>query len=78
MLNSSILCAHHEVPTNHRQVLDICVCQVHAKILSAGWSLDGLHLALGFFDGNVGIRDVNGVEKVTITRCVTMDTGAFS
>lgn len=47
------------------------MCQVHAKILSAGWSPDGLHLALGFFDGNVGIRDVNGVEKVTITRCVT-------
>ncbi|CAM9531119.1 unnamed protein product [Ectocarpus sp. 6 AP-2014] len=42
--------------------------KVHAKILSAGWSPDGLHLALGFFDGNVGIRDVNGVEKVTITR----------
>lgn len=45
--------------------------QVHAKILSADWSPDGLHLALGFFDGHVGIRDVDGVEKVTISRYVS-------
>eukprot|EP00903_Cladosiphon_okamuranus_P013353 g12445.t1 len=42
--------------------------KVHAKILSAEWSPDGLHLALGFFDGHVGIRDAEGVEKITITR----------
>lgn len=42
--------------------------QVHAKILSADWSSDGLHLALGFIDGRVAIRDAEGVEKITITR----------
>lgn len=42
--------------------------QVHAKILSAGWTSDGLHLALGFIDGQVGIRDAKGVEEVSITR----------
>ena len=47
--------------------------QVHAKILSADWSPDGLHLALGFFDGHVGIRDVEGVEKISITRWVVND-----
>ncbi|CAM9409830.1 unnamed protein product [Pylaiella littoralis] len=47
--------------------------KVHAKILSADWSPDGLHLALGFFDGHVGIRDADGSEKITITRCVVQD-----
>lgn len=42
--------------------------QVHAKILSADWSSDGLHLALGFIDGHVGIRDAEGVEKITVIR----------
>lgn len=45
--------------------------QVHAKILSTGWSSDGLHLALGFIDGHVSIRDADGAEKITITRWVT-------
>lgn len=42
--------------------------KVHAKVLSADWSSDGLHLALGFIDGHVGIRNADGVEEVTITR----------
>lgn len=46
----------------------IAKVQVHAKILSTDWSSDGLHLALGFIDGRVGIRDAEGVEKTTITR----------
>ena len=57
-------------------ILRLCA-QVHAKILSADWSPDGLHLALGFFDGHVGIRDVEGVEKITITRWVVND-GIYS
>lgn len=42
--------------------------KVHAKILSADWSSDGLLLALGFIDGTVSIRDTEGLEKITITR----------
>jgi hypothetical protein len=34
--------------------------QVHAKILSASWSNDGQHLAIGFIDGRIMIRDRDG------------------
>ena len=42
--------------------------QVHAKILSAAWSNDGQHLALGCIDGRIMIRDSSGEEKVSISR----------
>ncbi|CAN0288205.1 unnamed protein product [Discosporangium mesarthrocarpum] len=42
--------------------------KVISKILSCGWSVDGQHLALGFMNGKVSIRDLDGVEKVEIER----------
>ncbi|CAM9229049.1 unnamed protein product [Ascophyllum nodosum] len=51
--------------------------KVHAKILSVGWSSDGLHLALGFIDGHVGIRDADGSEKVTITSISYLNGGSY-
>jgi intraflagellar transport protein 122 len=42
--------------------------QVHAKILSASWTADGQHLAVGFVDGKISIRDKDGREKATMAR----------
>ncbi|CAD7973371.1 unnamed protein product [Amoebophrya sp. A25] len=42
--------------------------KVRSKILCMAWTSDGLHLALGFFDGHIHLCDKAGAEKVVITR----------
>jgi len=37
--------------------------KVSSKVLCMSWTSDGLHLALGLFNGHVSIRDKFGVEK---------------
>jgi intraflagellar transport protein 122 len=39
-----------------------------SKILSMSWTADGLHLALGLFNGHISIRDKFGTEKTEIVR----------
>jgi len=42
--------------------------KVNSKILCMSWTSDGLHLALGFFNGGVHLCDKNGLEKVKLMR----------
>ncbi|CAD7929537.1 unnamed protein product [Amoebophrya sp. A120] len=42
--------------------------KVRSKILCCAWTSDGLHLALGFYDGHIHLCDKSGAEKVVITR----------
>ena len=46
--------------------------------LSCSWSLDGQHLAIGMFDGNVSIRGVTGEERRVISRGGPAWSVAFS
>ena len=40
--------------------------QVNSRICSLAWTADGAFLALGCFDGSIGIRDKGGAEKIKI------------
>jgi WD40 repeat protein len=40
--------------------------QVPSRVLSVAWSADGMHLALGCFDGSISIRDKAGAEQVKV------------
>lgn len=42
--------------------------KVGSRILCMAWTNDGLHLAMGMFNGVVSLRDKNGNEKVEIRR----------
>ncbi|SPQ96247.1 unnamed protein product (mitochondrion) [Plasmodiophora brassicae] len=42
--------------------------KVSSKVVSAAWTRDGLHIALGQYNGHVSIRDRQGNEKARIER----------
>eukprot|EP00735_Rhodelphis_limneticus_P013896 TRINITY_DN7858_c0_g1::TRINITY_DN7858_c0_g1_i1::g.23657::m.23657 TRINITY_DN7858_c0_g1::TRINITY_DN7858_c0_g1_i1::g.23657 ORF type:complete len:1206 (-),score=375.70,sp/A8WGF4/IF122_XENTR/55.15/0.0,WD40/PF00400.27/1e+02,WD40/PF00400.27/1.8e-10,WD40/PF00400.27/5.9e+02,WD40/PF00400.27/14,WD40/PF00400.27/0.33,WD40/PF00400.27/13,WD40/PF00400.27/0.039,WD40/PF00400.27/1.9e+02,Coatomer_WDAD/PF04053.9/43,Coatomer_WDAD/PF04053.9/56,Coatomer_WDAD/PF04053.9/70,Coatomer_WDAD/PF04053.9/0.32,Coatomer_WDAD/PF040 len=52
--------------------------KVSSRILCASWTNDGQYLALGMFNGQVGIRDKNGQEKVLIPRNAPVWTLAWN
>mmetsp|Transcript_50765 Transcript_50765/g.127362 ORF Transcript_50765/g.127362 Transcript_50765/m.127362 type:complete len:814 (-) Transcript_50765:217-2658(-) len=42
--------------------------KVSSKVLSLSWTPDGLHLALGLFNGHISITDKFGTEKAEVVR----------
>jgi intraflagellar transport protein 122 len=52
--------------------------KVSSKILSMSWTNDGLHLALGLFNGHVSIRDKFGTEKADVVRSAPVWTLAWN
>eukprot|EP00927_Polykrikos_kofoidii_P071466 TRINITY_DN6772_c0_g1_i1.p1 TRINITY_DN6772_c0_g1~~TRINITY_DN6772_c0_g1_i1.p1 ORF type:complete len:1294 (+),score=238.21 TRINITY_DN6772_c0_g1_i1:115-3996(+) len=52
--------------------------KVSSKILAMSWTNDGLHVALGLFNGHVSIRDKFGTEKADVVRSAPVWTVAWN
>eukprot|EP00434_Breviolum_minutum_P028183 symbB.v1.2.024933.t1/scaffold2297.1/size187394/5 len=52
--------------------------KVNSKILCMSWTNDGLHVALGLFNGHISIRDKFGEEKADVVRQAPIWTLAWN